>query len=264
MVSVDNIYFSYSEGTEVLHDVSFSARSGEVVSIVGRNGSGKSTLLKAISGDLALCSGRVCVGGDDVRGLSCRRIAQLVSFVEQDVPASDMKVRQYVSLGRTPWSSMWKLTYSKEDEEAVGEAMRVTGVDYLADKRLCDISGGERQLCSIARAVAQCSPVMLLDEPISNLDVVNQLQVLNVLSLLRAQGKTIICVLHDLNVVSALADKVVVLKKGRVLAFAEKADAMLSQVLTEAMDTEMKVVKSSNENMPIIVPENLLNICEKV
>lgn len=264
MVGVEDITVSYDGGNDVLCNVSFHVEAGETVAVVGRNGSGKSTLLKAICSDLPLKKGRVIVCGDDIANAKRKEVAKMMAVVEQHVPRAEMTVRQYVMLGRTVWGSLFRIGASREDEKIVSEAMAVVGVTSLADRRLDMISGGELQLCSIARAVAQQTSLILFDEPTSNLDLYNQKQVIDIVRKLKAAGKTMILVMHDLNLASAVADKVAVLKQGRLLVFDDARHAMTEAVLNNAFDTDVRIVQIDDKNKPIIVPENLLNICEKV
>ena len=205
-------------GTEILHSVDADVASGEWVALIGPNGAGKSTLLRSIAG---LCSygGSIAIDGRDVADWSRREIARRIAFVPQAplLPA-DMRVRDYVMLGRTPHIGEFAAE-GAADFEAVDRAMRRLDLGHLAERRLRTLSGGEQQRAVLARTLAQDAPILLLDEPTNALDIGRQQQVLELVSLLRAQSElTVISAMHDLTLASQYADRLLLLAQGRLVA----------------------------------------------
>lgn len=204
-------------GRDVLRDVSLSLTAGDCVAIVGPNGAGKTTLLQALIGLLPLTGGRVTLDDRDIRRLSRREIARRVAYLPQGVEGfASFTVRHVVSSGRFPHlKPLWPL--SADDEAAVERAMAACGVADLADRPVGRLSGGERQKVWLAAALAQQSPLLLLDEPTTALDPHHKIELIRTLQREHAAGTTIALVSHDLDVVAALARRVVGLRDGRVV-----------------------------------------------
>ncbi|MFW6003635.1 MAG: ABC transporter ATP-binding protein, partial [Halanaeroarchaeum sp.] len=167
-------------GQTILEDVSLTVEAGTFVGLIGPNGSGKTTLLRTMSAILAPESGRVRVSGTDVRGLSSRAVSQRVAVVPQDTHlAFDFDVRDVVAMGRTPYRP--RISFGQRPDEAtVDDAMERAQVDHLADRSIDAVSGGERQRVLLARALAQDTPVLLLDEPTASLDINHQIRTLEI------------------------------------------------------------------------------------
>ena len=193
------------------------SHAGELLAIIGPNGAGKSTLLRALDGLQAAHRGRVEVDGRSVSGYRRRDLARVVSFVPQtDVPADDYTVRAFVEMGRYPHLATWS-ALTADDRRAVDEALELTEIDHLAARPMKTLSGGERQRVWIAAALAQGGTILLLDEPTSFLDYRHQVQILDLLGRLHAEGGyTVVAVTHDLNGLVADADSVLALVDGRV------------------------------------------------
>ncbi|WP_337059959.1 ABC transporter ATP-binding protein [Kineococcus sp. G2] len=199
----------------VLHGVDLDAAPGRVLGVVGPNGSGKTTLLRTLHGSLRPAAGRVEVDGEDVASLSAREVARRVAVVAQeDEGVPPLTVADVVLLGRTPHRGAFSRT-SAADEEGAAAALERVGALHLAGRPFPELSGGERRRVLIARALAQDAPNLLLDEPTNHLDVRHQH---DVLALLRGLGRTVVVVLHDLNLAAAHCDEVLLLDAGRVVA----------------------------------------------
>ncbi len=211
VIDIQNLSFSYAEQS-VLADVSVSVAENEFWAVVGPNGSGKSTFLNLLSGQLKPQGGAVLINGQNASALTARQRATTLSLVRQEfVPAFGFTVRETVMMARF---NRQKSTFFAEsaDIQAVQAALEATETDGLADRPLGHLSGGERQRVFIARALAQETPVLLLDEPTSHLDLKHQVRIFDLLKQMqRQQGKTIVLVTHDINLTCQYCDKVLLL-----------------------------------------------------
>lgn len=203
-------------GRPVLDGVSFVADAGAVTSIIGPNGAGKSTLIKCLAGLLTPTAGQIRLGGSDVTGLGGRERAARIAYVPQaDATRFPMTVFDTVLTGRRPYVG-W--APGPTDLEAVAGAIERVGIAPLAQRGMHELSGGERQLVGIARAVAQSTDVLLADEPTTYLDLEHQLRVMELLGGLADDGVTVVLTIHDLNHALAVSDRIVVLAHGAVTA----------------------------------------------
>lgn len=210
---VDALSFAYDDRT-VLHDVSFHLERGRFGVVLGRNGSGKSTLLRVIAGLLAGSGGRVFFGETDAATLSARARAQRVGYLGQfHTPMFSFTAIEVVLTGRAAHAAFQP---RETDLAAAHDALALLGIDALAARPYDTLSGGERQLVLLARVLAQQPTVLLLDEPVSHLDLANQMHLLHALRTLTAEGVTVLAVLHDPNHALLFADTVICLAHGRL------------------------------------------------
>ena len=224
---------------EVLTDVSFRVRGGEVTVVVGPNGCGKTTLLQAVTGELPARAGRIHLMGTPLAGWKPSELARCRAALPQTSQLGfDFPAREVVLMGRTPWQHT---AARQRDRAIVAEVMARLGVDPLADRSYLRLSGGERQRVQLARVFAQqwnnlsaAEPcLLLLDEPINQLDLRHQLEVIDLLRWSAAQGAAVVVVLHDLSWVRRLADRCVVLHDGRVQASDTPQIALRPEVLQQ-------------------------------
>jgi iron complex transport system ATP-binding protein len=221
-------------GTDVLDGVSLDVGRGSFVGLIGPNGAGKTTLLRAVNGALSPDDGVVEVAGDRVHGLSSKAASRLVATVPQDTTlAFDFDVRDVVRMGRTPHRNRFG-GWADEDETAVERAMARTEVTDFADRSVTDLSGGERQRVLIARALAQETPLLLLDEPTASLDINHQVRTLELVRELVGDGKTAVAAIHDLNLAAHYCDELVLLADGDVVAAGPPADVLTEEYLEGA------------------------------
>ncbi len=217
MLEVDNISCGYGK-REVIHGVSFGLQAGNVLCLLGANGSGKTTLFKAILGLLPVTSGRIRFEKNDVAGWARRKVAQTFAYVPQaHTRPFAFTVRDVVLMARSPHLELFSLP-GRRDREIAEEALDSLNIVHLADARYTELSGGERQLVLIARALAQQAQIVVMDEPASNLDFGNQISVLNQIKKLAAGGLTLLITTHSPNHAFECASQVAVLKAGRLLA----------------------------------------------
>lgn len=241
--------------SDVLSGVSLTVASGEFLTVIGPNGAGKSTLLRCIDGILEPSSGRILIGGREVGAFGRRELARTVSYVPQpDAGPLDHSVRSFVEMGRYPHLTAWG-ALTAADREAVDEAMQLTGLAALADRSMSSLSGGERQRASIAAALAQGGPLLLLDEPTSFLDYRHQVQILDLLDRLHGdESYTIVAVTHDLNSTVASSDAVVALKRGAIVFRGQPGEVLDAAVLGEIYDADFRLVGAGHRGLPLVLP----------
>lgn len=231
MIHVEHLTFQHPHAERpVVSNVSFQVTEGNLAVLLGPNGSGKTTLFKCIAGLWNPASGRILFDGRDIKTMRYRERAELLAVVPQDhAPPFPYSAFEAVLMGRAPHVGMYS-SPSAKDEEAAFDAMRAVGVEHLADRCYTRISGGERQLVLIARALAQDAPLLLLDEPTSHLDFRNQHLVLETVQrVARDKGLTVLMTLHDPNLTACFAHQVIMLRGGGITA-----DGEPDRVLTES------------------------------
>jgi iron complex transport system ATP-binding protein len=226
-------------GHPVLENVSLEVSPGEVVGLVGPNGSGKTTVVRVSSRSLKPRSGIVRILGSDPYSASFREAARSVAVVPQGLaPAFEFSVLEVVMMGRAAWTSAWG-GGNADDWTLVRDAMETTNVQHLADRSVNELSGGERQRVVLAQALAQDSPVLILDEPTTHLDMRHVRDLVStVIALARSKRRAVLAVLHDLNLASAVCDRLVVLDSGRVVADGLPPDVVTAQLLREVYGVE--------------------------
>ena len=254
-------HLSLSYGTRtVLDDVSFSVREGEFFIIIGPNGSGKTTLVKVISGAARAQKGEVQVLGRPLRSYSNKALARSVAVVPQVAPVDiPFTVAEVVLMGRSPHLP-W-LGLERQKDRAIAErAMHFTKVEHLAGRKLDQLSAGERQRVLIARAICQQPRLMVLDEPTSALDLAHQVQIMDLLEQLRNdEGTTIVMVSHDLNLAALYADRLLLMKMGRIVALGEPAEVLTFETLEQTYGCVLLVDDNPLKKVPrvTLVPKKL-------
>jgi iron complex transport system ATP-binding protein len=229
MLDVNCICCGYGQ-TDVLKDVSFSVEKGECIGIIGPNGSGKSTLLKAMSKILKPTSGSVVLLGKGLDQYSSKELARNMAVVPQDAGVEfDFSCLDIVTMGRSPHMKRFEIE-GKKDMDIVRQSMELTNTWGLRDRPYSQVSGGERQRLTIARALAQQPSVLLLDEPVSHLDIEHQIEVLDLVERLKKEkGIMVVMILHDLNLAARYCDRLILLSGNSILAGGRP-----DEVLTEA------------------------------
>lgn len=216
MIEAKSLCAGYDK-TERLHRIDLTMKSGEITVIVGPNGCGKSTLLKALSGLAPITGGSVALCGRALESYPPRELAQTLAILPQSRNIPAISVRRMVLHGRFPYLS-YPRRYRAEDYSVCDEMLAAVGMEQFAQRQMSALSGGERQKVYLAMALAQQTPVVLLDEPTTFLDVRHQLEVIALAQSLAGMGKTVGMVLHDLNLALRCAHRVVVMDEGRVYA----------------------------------------------
>jgi iron complex transport system ATP-binding protein len=240
-VDLARVWAGYG-GKDVLEDVSLTVRSRQLCAVLGPNGAGKSTLVKLLSGALRPRLGRVSVLGDDLASLDRQAIARKVAVVPQTAEvALGFSVREVVAMGRAPHQGAW-MRASARDVEAVDRALDACELGELAHRPVAELSGGEQKRVAIARALAQEAPLLVLDEAAAHLDVRHSILVHELVRReLERRDLACVAVLHDLNAAARWADRVALLKGGRLVAEGTVPEVMTYRKLTEVFETELYV-----------------------
>ncbi|MEJ5365484.1 MAG: ABC transporter ATP-binding protein [Desulfosoma sp.] len=241
MIELEHVHCGYPD-RKVLHDVHLSIGAGEFVGVLGPNGSGKTTLILALSGVLPVTAGRIRLNGRPLVTVPHRERARHIAVVPQDVhvpyPFSCWDV---VAMGRYPHQKRGGHE-TPEDEEAVRQAMERTETLDLAERPITGVSGGERQRVFVAKALAQDTPVLLLDEAVSAMDVHRKLQIFSLLKTLQEkEGRTIVAVLHDINTAAVFCRRLVFLKGGRIVADGPTKEVLKADILETVYETPASV-----------------------
>jgi len=254
MLEVKDITCGYDEKF-VLSRINFKIKKGGLWGIIGPNGSGKTTLLKAMTRILKLREGEIFFEGNNIAEFGFREFAQKVAFVSQSSEAGyNMTIEEFVLLGRIPYRRQFQFLESKHDEEIAKQAMILTDTLRFRDRNIGELSGGERQLAVIARALAQEPRLLILDEPTAHLDITHQIRVLDLVRRLNRQNDlTVIVVLHDLNLASEYCDKLILLSKGLIHKIGSPQEVLTYQIIEEVYDTTVVVEKNPISSKPYIL-----------
>jgi iron complex transport system ATP-binding protein len=242
------------DGNVVARDLSVAIPEGGFTAIVGPNACGKSTLLRALVRMLKPRSGSVLLDGAEISSLPTKQVARRLGLLPQSSTAPDgITVADLVARGRHPYQRLLR-QWSREDERAVTEAMAQTAVDTLADRLVDELSGGQRQRVWLATALAQCTPLLLLDEPTTFLDIAHQMEVLDLCAALHGQGRTLVAVLHDLNHACRYATHLIAMREGAVVAQGPPAEIVTGELVREVFGLECLVVPCPATGVPMVVP----------
>ncbi len=245
------------DGRVVTEGLSFDVPDGQVTVIVGPNACGKSTLLRALSRLLRPRHGTVILDGESIHRLATKDVAKLLGLLPQSPIAPDgILVGDLVARGRTPHQSLFQ-QWSAADEAAVRTALEATGTADLADRPVDELSGGQRQRVWIAMALAQETGLLLLDEPTTFLDITHQIEVLDLVAELnRRDGRTIVVVLHDLNMACRYAHHIVAMRDGRIVASGTPDDVITARTMREVFGLDCVVIPDPISGTPLVVPHS--------
>jgi len=239
-------------GRTVLHNVSLSLPSGQLVALVGPNGAGKTTLLRALAG-LVPSTGGIEVGGDHLSSLSLRERAKRFGYLPQGhLVHWPLPTRDVVALGRYPHGATDPARLSPRDEQAVLRAMRATNVVEFSERPVTELSGGERSRVALARVLAVEAPIVLADEPIASLDPRYQIDVMLNLRSAADRGVLVVVVTHDLGLAARFADTILVLSDGRLVAQGKPAQALSEQVMADVF--RISAYRADYRNEAVILP----------
>lgn len=261
---------SYSVGTKkILDDVSIELKAGETLALLGANGAGKSTLLKALCGDIKLNSGEVKLENRHLWEWDYHELARKRAILLQHSNLNfPFTVQEVTLLGRNPHI---RGSESQKDLEIVENALKLVDAEHLANQSFPTLSGGEQQRVHLARVLAQIwekpkdsTRYLLLDEPTSSLDLAHQHLTLQTARRFANEGAGVLMVLHDLNLAAQYADKVMIMQKGKKVAFGTPKDVLTKEIIQEVFGIEVYITKHEKDyNLPLIVPIGIYSKAEK-
>ncbi|ULS45783.1 Fe(3+) dicitrate ABC transporter ATP-binding protein FecE [Pectobacterium carotovorum] len=251
-LTTQNLTAGYGD-KRILDGLSLSLPAGKITALLGPNGCGKSTLLKCFAKLLTPESGAIQLDGKPLSTFSARQLSRHLALLpQQHLTPEGITVRDMVAYGRSPWLSLWG-RLSQDDRQHVQRAMEKTHIVDLADKRLTDLSGGQRQRAFLAMLLAQDTPVVLLDEPTTYLDINHQVELMKLLRELNQAGKTVVTVLHDLNQASRYCDHLVMLADGRVMAQGSPHEVMKPELLQRVFSIDAEIHAEPVSGQPMCV-----------
>ncbi len=253
MLKIQNLSVSY--GTHrILHDISLNVQSGEILALIGPNGAGKSTLIRAASGVIPY-TGHVRTNGDDFVSLTPMQRAKYIATVPQAVSMPPAyTVWETVLLGRTPYLGFLGQP-SQRDEEIARQTLQRVRTFQFADRRVGELSGGEQQRILLARALCQSTPILLLDEPTTHLDLQYQVSLSELISeLAHKDNLAVLVALHDLNLAAHYADRIALMVAGNIKAKGTPKEVLLPELIAEAYCLPVQVVKHPFLDIPLVLP----------
>lgn len=255
-VKIEGLDFGYSS-EKILDGVYGAINKGEFATIIGPNGTGKSTLVKCINGILKAQNGKVHIGGTDIGHMPLKDVGKMISYVPQSSNSLfNLSVFDMVLLGRRPHSS-WRC--SKNDREKALKALEFLNIEHLAMRNYNELSGGQQQKVIIARALAQETQIIILDEPISNLDIRHQIEVMEIIKeLVNKAGVTVISIVHDLNLAIRYSDKIVVMNHGRIVAIGEPQKVMTEDIISSVYGVRAKLMRIDDD--VYVIPQELIKM----
>lgn len=263
MLRIENLNAGYPQKT-VLHEINLEVARGSVVALIGPNGSGKTTLVRALSGVLPSLSGLIRLDGKDLNKLGAQERARLIAVVPQvrTLPPA-FTVQEVVALGRTPYLNWFGQT-SGHDQQIIRTAMEQVDLLELADRNIAELSGGEQQRVLLARALAQQTSVLLLDEPTSHLDLQYQVSFLEKVRQLAHpspeqissgfEKRAVLVAIHDLNLLNRYADQVALLDKGRLLIVGHPEEVLQPHILSQAYHLPLGTLQDPESGSLIVYP----------
>ncbi|MEM1303054.1 MAG: ABC transporter ATP-binding protein [Pseudomonadota bacterium] len=253
-LAATNLRVGYGDVT-ILKDVSLTIATGAITALVGPNGCGKSTLLKAFARILTPKAGQVTLDGTPIQNRPTRDVAKTMALLPQGPVAPEgLTVRELVAQGRFPHQTLLR-QWSPGDQAAVERALQMTDLEDFAERPVHALSGGQRQRCWLAMVLAQDTPLLLLDEPTTFLDLKVQVDLMALLSRIVAEeGRTLLLVLHELNLAAAFADHIVMMRDGQIVAQGASQDVIRPEDLQAVFDLRSDVIADPKTGRPVCLP----------
>lgn len=254
VIETQNLTLSYGESI-IIEDLNLQIPKGEITVFIGGNGCGKSTLLRSIARLLKPKSGAVLLDGNAISKMSSKDVAKQMSILPQSPVAPEgLTVLQLVKQGRYPYQT-WLKQWTEEDEEKVTKALKATAIDDLKDRPVDSLSGGQRQRAWIAMTLAQDTDIILLDEPTTYLDMTHQIEILDLLyELNETEKRTIVMVLHDLNLACRYADNIVAIKDREIYAQGKPEHIISCPLVKNVFGMDCQITKDPLFGTPLCIP----------
>ncbi len=250
IIKVDDIHVYY-DSLKVLEEVSIEINEGDIVSILGPNGSGKTTLLKTLDAILKPYKGSIYIDMKNILDIPRRELAKIIGYVPQTIAFyPGLKVIDFVITGRRPYI---EFSPTKKDFEIIYKVLKEVDIEYLADRYLSQLSGGELQRVLIARALVAQPKILLLDEPTSNLDIRYQIEVLELIKRLSRENTTVVMAIHDLTQAYRYSDKVILLKNGKIFSMGRPEDVLTPKNIEMVYGVKVTVLSSEKAVIPTMV-----------
>jgi len=252
MISVKELIYTYKESGFSLKKLNFKINKGELVSIIGPSGSGKSTILKCLSSLYSIQYGQILIKHRHINSYKRRDLAKIIGVVPQFVESYDpgFTVSEFVLMGRISYRNRFQLFESKYDKEILKKSLEATSIDYFRTRDISMLSGGEKQRMLIARALCQDPEVLLLDEPTSHLDIGHQIEIMDLLKKLNNKGLTVLTILHDINLASLYADRIILLNKGAIHSIGTPKEIINESVINDIYKTKIVVEQNKYNSKP--------------
>lgn len=250
ILEVKNLSFSYGD-KKVLDNISFNIDYGEKVIIIGPNGCGKTTLLRIISGYLKADAGEILLEGKNLDEYKAKEKAKILAMMHQESKSSfDFKVQEVVEMGRYPYMP-WDAKLSKDDKVIVDRSIKLMNLDELREKSILKISGGEKARVMAAKTFAQEPRLMLMDEPVSAMDIKQEFHLMNIV---KKSNISYAIVLHDLNLAGAFADKIVLMKKGQIISVGTAKEVLTEENIKKVYEVDSEIIIRNDR--PYVLPLN--------
>jgi iron complex transport system ATP-binding protein len=259
LLEINNLTCGYGNKI-ILKNIDFIINTGEMISIVGPNGSGKTTLIRAITKLIKPYNGKILFEKKDIWGMSYKELSQKIAVVSQQIESINMDVEEFVLLGRVPYYKKFQFIESEKDINIAQKCMELTDTLKLKDHSMEEMSGGEKQLVFIAKALAQEPKLLLLDEPTSHLDITHQIKILDLIKRLNKEFHlTVIMVLHDLNLAGEYSEKIAMFHQGTIYKIGSPEEVLHYQIIEEVYKTIVVVEKNPISKKPfvLVIPEEL-------
>lgn len=254
MLKITDLKCGYGDKFHI-SGITLDAARGDFTGIIGPNGSGKTTLLRGITGELRIEYGSIVLDGKSIDDYTLKEKARKLAVVSQEIENAPITVEDYVLMGRLPYMKPMQFFESNEDHEIADRYMELTGVSTLRNKFLYQLSGGEKQLAAIARALTQEPLVLLLDEPTSHLDITHQMQILNLIQGFRDDpGLTVVMIIHDLNLAGEFCDHLVMMQDGGIYTTGAPEDVLTYENIEQVYQTVVVTKTNPLSGKPVIFP----------
>ncbi|HAA78751.1 MAG: hemin ABC transporter ATP-binding protein [Microbacteriaceae bacterium BACL25 MAG-120322-bin65] len=252
MIELDSIGLAL-DGRAIIKNVSLQVFPGEVLALVGPNGAGKSSILSVMAGDVRATSGTATLGGKHVGKYRPDEAARVRSVLMQSNQVSfPFTVQEIVEMGRAPWARTPELA---DDDALIQDALRLADVEHLVERRFNQLSGGEKARVSLARVLAQRTPVMLLDEPTAALDLRHQESVMRAIRTFANAGCAIVVVLHDLSIAAGYADRIAMIVGGKLDAIGTPDEVIVADRVSRVYGVDVDIESVGNPKRPVILPQ---------